>query len=176
MNTLPTLNESPCLLRPWREEDVPALAAIANNRKIARNLTHTFPHPYTEADAHLWVGRCLRGEEPYAWAIEAAGELAGGLGIHRGQGIYAHSALIGYWLGESFWGRGIASAALAAGCHDAFDEIGLTRLHSMAFAWNPASMRVLEKNGFTREGIRRSSALRFGEVVDEVLYGRLRTS
>lgn len=57
---------------------------------------------------------------------------------------------VGYWLGRAFWGQGIASAALAA-----FLEIETARpLTALAAAHNIGSIRVLEKNGFTRIGVR----------------------
>lgn len=40
-----------CMLRPWAAADRVSLVAHANNRKVWRNLTETFPHPYTERDA-----------------------------------------------------------------------------------------------------------------------------
>jgi len=169
-----TLDAGICVLRPWREEDVRALAAIANNAKVARNLTHRFPHPYTLMDARFWVSLCQNGDEPYSWAIEANGELAGGMGVHRDEGIFAVTAEVGYWLGEAFWGHGFASAALAAACRYAFSECDFERLESGVFAWNPASMRVLEKNGFKREAWLRNSVLKDGQLIDRALYARLR--
>ncbi|MBK9615664.1 MAG: GNAT family N-acetyltransferase [Uliginosibacterium sp.] len=170
-----TLDAGCCLLRPWRKEDAAALAHEANNLRVARNLTHLFPHPYTLADARFWIDHCLSGAEPLAWAIEAEGTLRGGLGVHRREGVFAHSAEIGYWLGEAHWGRGYASAAVAAACRHCFTDTDLLRLEAGVFAWNPASMRVLEKNGFGREGCQRLGISKAGELTDRILYGRLRT-
>lgn len=169
-----TLAAGTCLLRPWRKDDAAALAREADNPRVARNLTHLFPHPYTLADARFWIDHCLSGAEPLAWAIEAGGTLRGGLGVHRREGVFAHSAEIGYWLGEAHWGRGFASAAVAAACQHCFAETDLLRLEAGVFAWNPASMRVLEKNGFRREGSQRLGIRKAGELTDRILYGRLR--
>jgi RimJ/RimL family protein N-acetyltransferase len=49
-------------------------------------------------------------------------------------------------------------------------HFNLVRLESPVFAWNPASMRVLEKAGFPREAVHRSAVLKEGEIIDEVLY------
>ena len=54
------------------------------------------------------------------------------------------------------WGRGIASAALQGFTTYAFDAFALERIFAQVFAWNPASMRVLEKAGYRREGVLRS--------------------
>ena len=62
------------------------------------------------------------------------------------------SAEIGYWLGEPFWGRGIATEALVALTDHAIATHGLTRVFAVPFAWNTASCRVLEKAGYVLEG------------------------
>jgi RimJ/RimL family protein N-acetyltransferase len=43
----------------------------------------------------------------------------------------------------------------------------------MVFAWNPVSMRILEKCGFTREGVMWASAVKDGQIIDRVLYARV---
>lgn len=166
----------PCLLRPWRESDLDALVAQADDARVARNLTHAFPHPYTEETGRAWITRCISGAEPHTWVIEHQGAFAGGISLHAGSGVFAHTALIGYWLGHAFWGRGLASAALAVIARHGLETLEFHRLETSVFAWNPASARVLEKNGFVREGVRRDGACKGGEFVDCVMYARLRNA
>ena len=47
------------------------------------------------------------------------------------------------------------------------------RLESPVFAWNSASMRVLEKCSYTREGVMRKSVIKDGQEIDCVLYARV---
>jgi ribosomal-protein-alanine N-acetyltransferase len=49
-------------------------------------------------------------------------------------------------------------------------RFGLCRLEASVFAWNPASMRVLEKCGFEREGISQASVFKDGQLIDRVVY------
>ena len=84
------------------------------------------------------------------------------------------TADVGYWLGESWWGRGIATAALAALTRHVFAATGVERLQATVFEWNPASMRVLEKNGYVREGWLRRSIVKDGHLIDRAMYARLR--
>jgi len=85
-------------------------------------------------------------------------------------------AEIGYWLGVPFWGRGIMTAALQAVTAHAFREHPeLRRIWAVPFAWNPASMRVLEKAGYRAEGRMRESAVKDGKIVDQMLYAILRS-
>lgn len=164
----------PCIVRDWRPTDLPALVALANNRRVWRNLHHRFPHPYTEADARQWFALLAAMPEPTHWAVELDGIAVGGVGIDPGEGIYAKAARFGYWLGEPYWGRGLMTAVARAASAHALSRFDLVRLEATVFAWNPASMRVLEKAGFVREGILRRSAVKDGQVIDQVLYALVR--
>jgi len=159
-----------CLLRPWRTEDKPALIEAGNNRKVWRNLTHLFPHPYTEADADHWFEFIGTVPESTHFAIEVEGRAIGGIGAVIGQGIFAKTAEFGYWIGEPWWGKGIATSAAHAFTRFFMAEHKLHRMQAYAFAWNPGSQRVLEKCGFVREAVLARSAVKDGQVVDEVLY------
>jgi ribosomal-protein-alanine N-acetyltransferase len=163
-----------CVVRDWRPADKAALLRVADNHNVWRNLSHRFPHPYTEVDADIWFGLLAKISNPTHWAIEVDGEVAGGIGVEPGEGIYSKSGRFGYWLGEPFWGRGIMTSAVQATSNHILDNLGLVRLEASVFEWNPASMRVLEKCGFVREGILRRSILKEGELIDGVLYARLR--
>lgn len=148
----------------------------ANNWNIARNLRDLFPFPYTEADADHWLGRQTGSATPGIYAIEVAGEAAGCLAISRQTDVERLSAEIGYWLGEPFWGRGIVSEAVGRATEVALAEDDILRLFAGVFAWNTASMRVLEKNGYVREAVLRRSGWKDGKVFDRVLYARVKES
>ena len=80
------------------------------------------------------------------------------------------SAEIGYWLGEPFWGRGIATEALSAVTRYALEHHHLTRIFALPFAANRASCRVLEKAGYVLEATLRRSAIKDGAVLDQCQY------
>jgi RimJ/RimL family protein N-acetyltransferase len=162
-----------CVVRDWSRHDRRVLVRIANNRRIWRNLTHRFPHPYTDADADFWFGLLERTVRPTHWAIEVEGEAAGGIGCEPGEGIYAKSGHFGYWLSEACWGRGIMTSAVRAVSDHLLGHFDLVRLEAPVFEWNPASMRVLEKCGFVREGVLRRSIFKDGQLIDGVLYARI---
>jgi ribosomal-protein-alanine N-acetyltransferase len=163
-----------CVVRDWVTVDKAALLRMANNRNVWRNLTHRFPHPYTEADADSWLARRAQTVVSTNWAIEADGQAVGGIGADPGEGVYAKTARFGYWLGEAFWGRGIMTAAVRATTRHIFDHFDLVRLEAPVFEWNPPSMRVLEKCGFVREGVLRRSVEKDGQIIDAVIYALLR--
>ncbi len=167
------LNCGPCIVRDWTRDDRDSLVQFANNRNIWRNLTQRFPHPYTEADADTWLTHVAVMPEATHWAIEADGCSIGGIGVDIGEGIYEKSGHFGYWLGEPYWGRGIMTAAVRATADHVMFRFKLVRLEAPVFEWNPASMRVLEKSGFVREGVLRRSVYKDGEIIDVVLYARV---
>lgn len=168
------LDCGPCVVRPWRIADKPSLLRHANNKNVWRNLAHRFPHPYTDADADFWLGKLSREPGQLRWAIEVEGAAVGGIGAEPGEGIFAKTGNFGYWLGEEFWGRGIMTAAARTTSDYALTTMDLARLESPVFEWNPASMRVLEKCGFEREGVRRKGIFKDGQIIDAVIYARVK--
>jgi RimJ/RimL family protein N-acetyltransferase len=80
------------------------------------------------------------------------------------------SAEVGYWLGESYWGRGIVSEALVAVTRYALQHHQLTRLFAVPFASNAASCRVLERAGYVLEARLRRSAIKDGAIIDQLQY------
>ena len=159
-----------CTLRPWRAEDADALVKYANNANVARQLRDRFPHPYTLRDAKAFIHACSSVRPHLSFAIVVGGEAVGGIGISPGSDVERFSAEIGYWLGEPFWGRGITADAVRLMSAYAFETCGLLRLFALPFADNRQSTRVLEKAGYTREAILRSSAVKGGVVRDQALY------
>ena len=164
------LTGSRCKLRPWRAADADALVKYANNANIARHLRDRFPHPYTQRDTRVFIHSCAGIRPPLSFAIVVDTEAAGGIGISPGTDVERFSAEIGYWLGEPFWGRGITVEAVQLMSEYAFETCGLLRLFALPFADNRRSTRVLEKAGYTREAILRSSAVKDGTARNQALY------
>jgi ribosomal-protein-alanine N-acetyltransferase len=164
------LDCGPCAVREWSRSDKASLVHQANNRNVWRNLTHRFPHPYTDTHAEAWFAMLEAMPEPSHWAIEVDGAAVGAIGCLLGEGVYKRTAQFGYWLGEAYWRRGIMSAAVKALVPYAMERFRLVRLESPVFEWNPASMRVLEKCGFVREAVLRASVSKDGQLIDSVLY------
>jgi len=146
----------------------------ANNRKIWINLRDHFPYPYTDEDARDWLASIVRREPENNFAIDVAGEAVGGIGFTVQPDVGRRSAEIGYWLGEKFWGRGIATDALIAMTDHAFANYDICRIYAYVFGWNGASARVLEKAGYTLEGRLRKSVTKDGQTIDNLIYAIIR--
>lgn len=163
------------LLRSWCPDDLDSLVANASHADVSRGLRDRFPYPYTGDDGRAWLARAV-DESDRAWAIEIDGAAVGGISLHPGVDVHRHSAELGYWLGRRYWGRGIMTAVIGAFAGPAMDAFRLHRLHATVYANNPASMRVLEKAGFEREGRQKSAVVKRGELLDLVVYARTRAS
>jgi ribosomal-protein-alanine N-acetyltransferase len=157
-------------LRPWHSGDEATLVVHANNYKIWLNLRDTFPHPYTWQDAQTWVAYANTFPNTLNLAIDIDGEACGGAGLFFQQDIHRRSAEIGYWLGEAYWNRGIATAAVKMLSDFAFRHYDLCRLYAGIMEYNPASMRVLEKAGYVLEAVHRQALTKNGRTLDEYLY------
>jgi len=173
MLPLPRLDCGVALLRPWRSDDLESLVANASHADVARGLRDRFPYPYTGDDGRAWLARAM-DDSDRAWAIELEGAAIGGVSLHPGTDVHRHSAELGYWLGRRHWGRGLMSAIVAAFAPRAMSVFRLHRLYATVYANNPASMRVLEKVGFEREGVQKSAVVKRGELLDIIVYARTR--
>jgi ribosomal-protein-alanine N-acetyltransferase len=161
-------------LRPWRRGDETDLARQANSRKVWMNLRDTFPHPYTSADAEQWIGFALAERPQTHFAITMCDAVAGGIGFALQSDVHRRSAEVGFWLGEEYWGRGIATAALEAVTTFALGSFDLCRLYAFVYEWNAASMRVLEKAGYGREACLRRAVVKDGRTIDQYVYALVR--
>lgn len=163
-----------CTVRSWEWRDREAIVRHANNRKVSINLRDRFPFPYTDRDARNWLDAVIGLEPETNFAIDVAGEAVGGIGYTIQFDVDRRSAEIGYWLGESVWGRGIATEALTAVTDHAFANHDLCRLFAHVFEWNQASARVLEKAGYAFEGRMRKSVTKEGQTIDQLMYAMIR--
>jgi len=168
------LNDGMVRIREFADSDVSAMAVIAGNENVTRNLRDGFPNPYTEDDAREFIERCRKSDPPMVFAIEYMGEYVGNIGIMMGTNVYRKSAEVGYFIGEEYWNRGIATRALNLIISYAFENFDLVRLHTGVYEYNKASQRVLEKCGFVKEGVFRKAVYKKGEFLNEVRYAKIK--
>ena len=164
------------VLRPFRNDDVDGLLAVADDARVTRWMSARFPHPYTRADAEFWIAKTASESPTETFAIEIDDRIAGAVACEAHDGERTGVAEFGYWLTPKYWGRGIVTAASRLLVKHAFDLRGLRRLEAHVFAPNVASARVLEKCGFVKEATMRQRVTdREGDVLDTYLYARLAT-
>ena len=110
------------------------------------------------------------------FAITIADQAVGGIGYTLNADVERIAAAIGYWLGVTYWSRGIGTAAVRAVTTHAFQHhVDLRRIiYAAPYGWSAASVRVLVRAGYKLEGRMRESALKNGQVVDQFMYAILR--
>ena len=155
--------------------DISQLAKLANNKNIFDNLRDSFPHPYSESDAELFINSTSQDNPKQNFAIEYAGNLCGVIGLIIQNDVYSKSAEIGYWIGESFWGKGIAATAIKLITKYGFEDLKLTRIYAGVFDYNIASMKALENNGYKKEGVFKKAVFKNANFLDEHRYFKLNT-
>jgi RimJ/RimL family protein N-acetyltransferase len=171
----PPLSDGAVTLRGFTLDDIAWITEGCNDPAVARFTG--VPAPYTAADARDWIGghadERACGEAIHLAVVEAdGGAPLGSVGL---MGIdWDHlRGDVGYWIGP--WGRGHEAAPRAVRLLAAhgFEALGLQRIEIVPYADNPASQRVAEKAGATREGVLRSYFVARGTRHDCVMYSLL---
>jgi len=155
------------ILRPFAAADAAAVQGFCARGEIAR-MTTRIAHPYPEGAAAAWIaghaGARDRGEEfVFAVTLRDDGRVIGAAGLHRTE---IGNLELGYWLATEHWGRGLASEAAKAMVVYGFETLRAEALNSGHFADNPASGRVLEKAGFSANGVARQWSAARQDFVD----------
>ncbi len=161
------------VLRPWQKQDAQELASIANNRNIWNNVRDALPSPYTVMDAMQWIAH-VNGQRPVLnFAIVYNGNIVGSIGCVPKEDVSRKSVEIGYFVGESYWGKGIASRAVQLLNDFITTRLDVVRIDAHVFAQNKASMKVLLKNGFYLEAIHRKAAFKNNQFLDDYVWAKL---
>lgn len=161
------------ILREWKKSDAEALAKIANNKKIWDNVRDRLPYPYSKRDAKEWLALVKKQKIVTTFCIEMDHQLAGSIGFTIKEDVYRKTAEIGYFIGEEYWGRGIATEAIRQLIDYIQKNFDIVRVFAEVFEYNKASMKVLEKNGFYLECIRQKAAMKNSKILDDYVWVRL---
>ncbi|MBE0650417.1 MAG: GNAT family N-acetyltransferase [Bacteroidales bacterium] len=157
-------------LRRLAVTDKKVIAGLCNNKKISDNLRDSFPFPYSEKDAENFIYRSLSENAEDTFGITYNGELAGVIGLIRQKDVYRLSAEMGYWIGEPYWGKGVATTAVKMIVEYAFERLPLLRIYAGVFDYNKASQKVLEKAGFKLDCIMEKAIIKNDVICDEYRY------
>ncbi len=141
----PELQTNRLILRALQPDDYPRLRFLFSDFDVAR-MTASFPHPITDEWAHEFITRNHSNDlsTDVVWAIDNGTGLIGSIGAHR----IGKSASLGYALGKYYWRRGYMSEAVQAVVNYLQNERCVENVDACVFLENPASFRVLMKNGF----------------------------
>lgn len=164
------------VLRALGDVDLPAIYEIFSHAEVARYGSR--PAMTAMAEAEEWLEKTRsanRSGDALQLGIERRADRAI-VGTCTLWGIHKESrrAEVGYSLGRAHWGQGYMVEAVAALMHFGFETLDLNRLEADTDPRNHASIKVLEKLGFAREGYMRERWIVNGEICDTIFYGLLR--
>jgi RimJ/RimL family protein N-acetyltransferase len=157
-------------LRVWQKDDAQQLAAIANNKNIWSNVLDSFPSPYTVMDALQWINKESTAQPVTKFAIEFQGNVVGGIGMILNDDVYRNTVELGYFVGETFWGKGIATNAIQTIVEHIQKNYSVNRVMARVYAHNKASMKALQKAGFHLEGIQEKAAIKNNLLIDVFVW------
>ena len=149
MERFPRLYSPRLCLRKLQVEDFPSLVQHANNKKISDNIIN-IPNPYREPDAafrmsYVHQGFVKKARYVFAITFKESDEFVGEISLHLNSN--KPIAELGYWVGEDFWNRGIATEAIAEILNFGFAILKLEHIFATCHIDNPASSKLLVKNG-----------------------------
>ena len=166
----PILLSPRLVMRAPHEDDIDALAHLANNANIA-NMVARMPHPYTVADAADFVRRTRAGAiGKCVYAITKAdnGAFLGCCGIEPHED--GRTVELGYWLGEPYWNQGYVTEAAHALIDMVFRTRDVDQIDARCRVMNIPSRRVIQKCGFQFQATGMVQSLAVGGMVPVEWY------
>lgn len=158
------------VLRRWKTNDAQSLQKNADDVNVSAMLLDRFPSPYTLEDAENFISMKINEEPITNFAIDISGEAVGVIGVDMRNDIYRRTPLLGYWISPAHSGKGIVTEAVKFITNYAFTHLDIVCIQANTLGNNAASMRVLEKAGFIKQGVLPKSIIKNGEISDEHLY------
>ena len=161
-------------LRNYHIDISTQFAEYRNNPIIFENVYDRVPNPFTVKDATAFITLQLEIKPALRKLIYWEEHFVGEIGIIMKEDVFRLTAELGYFIGEPFWGKGIASKAIKLMTDYTFENFNIVRIEAGVFEFNKSSMRVLEKNGFHLESIKRYAAIKNGKIIDDYLWVKLK--
>jgi len=149
-------------------------ATLRNNPNVLNNGYDKTPNPYTKQDAIDFINTQLGKKTPERFLIFFDDQLAGEIGISIKDDVFRLNGEIGYFIGEPFWGKGLATEAIRKMTEYAFATFDIIRIVAGVFEFNKASMRALEKNGYYLESIRKKAVIKNGKIISDYIWVKLK--
>jgi ribosomal-protein-serine acetyltransferase len=173
---LPTEREANGLsIRKYQHGDAAGIVeAVQESIATVGTWTDWCTPQYSNADAEAWIAHAIASwdkADSFAFAIVDAtsGDYMGGVGVHTGENV-DRPATLGYWIRQSYQGRGVGTQAVRLAIGYAFEVLKLTRIEVVCGAANRPSRRVAEKTGAKYEGLKSGILTLHGKPLDAALY------
>jgi [ribosomal protein S5]-alanine N-acetyltransferase len=156
------------MVKPQPGNDLEYVVRHADNINITKYMSDGFPDSLDKWKS--FITSTVDHKSILYLAIDIDGQAVGSIGISPQKDVWRRNAVLGYWLQEKYWGRGIMTKAIIEVVKRAFATFDIDRIYATPFGTNLASHRVLEKAGFTLEAKFEKTVIKNGELLDEMVY------
>ena len=164
------------ILRPITEGDTEAVFEYSRNPNVGINAGWK-PHESIEETGEIIKTVFLNQENVFGMVLKNTGKLFGSIGlVPDPKRENDRTRMIGYAIGEEYWGRGYTTEAVGALLSFGFDRLGLDLISAYCYPFNGRSKKVLTKCGFLYEGLLHMAEKRYdGEIVDNECYAVIKS-
>jgi len=169
-----------CYIRTFQEKDAQSLTGLVSRNKyfwstyepLQRPEYYTVDAQYKKIQESLYL---MDSKREFTFGIYElrTNNLIGHIALYAVKRLPYSSAFVGYAMDEIYIGKGIVTEAVKMVVRFAFEQVGLHRVEAYVSTQNSASIRVLEKSGFQREGLLRKLLYINGQWVDHYMYACL---
>ena len=160
--------------KPYSIDLAKEFAKLKNVPEILDNGYDKTPNPYTEEDAIVFITKEIGKSTAERFLIYWNNEVAGEIGITIKEDVFRLNAEIGYFISKKFWGKGLATQAVKKMTDYTFKHFDVIRIVAGVFDFNKSSMKVLEKNGFYLESIRKNAVIKNDKIIDDYIWVKLK--
>ena len=166
-----TLDTERLLLRPFEEEDAEAFFACCQNPNLGNNAGWP-PHRTLEESRRILHSTFINQEGIWAMILKETQQLIGSVGIIPDpKRENPQVRMLGYWLDETYWGKGYMTEAVQGVLKYGFEKLKLSLITATCYPHNKRSQKVLKKNGFIYEGTLHQAELTYnGNIYDHQCY------
>ena len=160
--------------KPHRIDFAKEFSKMKNRPEIFDNGYDKTPNPYTEKNAIEFINQEIGKKPEERFLIYWNNEVAGEIGITLKDDVFRLNAEIGYFISKKYWGKGLATQAVKKMTEYTFEHFDVVRIVAGVFDFNKSSMKVLEKNGYYLESIRKNAVIKNGEIIDDYIWVKLK--
>ena len=165
------MQEKPLMLKPLTLDDIDDFMVWATDDEVTKYMMWSSYTSRSEAE-NFFVN--IVKAHPWFKAICIDEKVVGSMTLDKGKGAFSCKAELGYVIARKCWGNGLATKAVAEALKRGFEDLDIERIEAYVDPTNIASYKVLEKNGFVREGLLRNCLMQKGVIKDRFLYSFLR--